>query len=84
MKVIDILKKWYSSHKLSKYLRYEIIFFEVKKKVQKKYFKVGIGQMETTLFCPFSNACSIFELMLCNRNITKLVYVTLLSSNCRA
>ena len=31
-----------------------------------------------------SNARSIWELMLCNRNLAKLVYPTLLSSNCRA
>ena len=77
--------KWYSSHKLSKYLRCEIIFFKVWEKVQKKYFKVGIGKVETKLFFVlFSNACSILKLKLCNQNITKLVYETLLSSNCRA
>ena len=30
-------KKWYSSHKFSLHLRYEIIFFEVKEKVQKRW-----------------------------------------------
>ena len=35
-------------------------------------------------FVVFSNARSILELMLCNRNFTKLVYQTLLSSDCRA
>ena len=46
---------------------------EVKKKVQKKYPKVGIGKMKTKqLFVLFSNACSILELLLCNRNLTKL------------
>ena len=37
-----------------------------------------------TFLVLFSNAFLIFELMLCNRNFTKLVYQTLLSSNCRA
>jgi hypothetical protein len=79
------LKKRYSSHKFTKYLRYEIIFFEVKEKVPKKYFKVGIGKIKIkTYFVVFSKACSILELMLCNRNLTKLVYQTLLSSDCRA
>ena len=32
----------------------------------------------------FSNAHSILELMLCNRNLPKLDILTLLSSNCRA
>ena len=32
----------------------------------------------------FSNARSILELMLCNQNLTKLVYQTLLSSDCIA
>ena len=32
----------------------------------------------------FSNALSIFELMLCNRNLTKFDILTLLSSDCRA
>ena len=47
--------------------------------------KDGVGKMKTkTYFVVFSNACSILELMLCNRNLTKLVYQTLLSSDCRA
>ena len=37
-----------------------------------------------TYFVVFSKARSILELMLCNRNLTKLVYQTLLSSDCRA
>ena len=37
-----------------------------------------------TFFVIFSNARSILKLMLCNRNLTKLVYLTLLSSNRRA
>ena len=61
-----------------------MIFFEVKEKVPKKYFKAGNDKMKSkTFFCPFSNARSILELMLCNRNLTKLVYQTLLSSNGR-
>ena len=47
--------------------------------------KVGVGKMKTkTYFVFFSNACSILELMFCNQNLTKLVYPTLLSSNCSA
>ena len=58
---------------------------KLKKKKQKKYFNVGIGKMKTkTLFVLFSNARSILELMLCNRNLTKLGYQTLLSSNGKA
>ena len=36
------------------------------------------------IFFVFSNALSIFELMLCNRNLTKFDILTLLSSDCRA
>ena len=36
------------------------------------------------MFCCFLNARSIWELMLCNPNLTKLVYQTLLSFDCRA
>ena len=52
---------------------------------KKNNVKVGIGKMKTkTFFVLFSNARSILELMLCNRNLTKLVYQILLSSNYRA
>ena len=37
-----------------------------------------------TYLVVFSKARSILELMLCNRNLTKLVYQTLLGSDCRA
>ena len=57
----------------------------VDEKVQKNYVKVGVGKMKTkTFFVVFSNARSILELMLCNQNLTKLVYPTLLSSDCKA
>ena len=37
-----------------------------------------------TYIVVFSKARSTLELMLCNRNLTNLVYQTLLSSDCRA
>ena len=54
-----------------------------------KYFFLGLedgfGKMKTkTYFVVFSNARSGLELMLCNQNLTELVYQTLLSSDCRA
>ena len=56
-----------------------------KKKIQKNDLKVGIGKMKIKHgLLIFSNARSINELMLCNQNLTKLLYPTLLSSNCRA
>ena len=58
---------------------------KLNRKCKKNDAKVGIGKMKTkTCFCHFSNACSILELMLFNRNLPKKVYQTLLSSNCRA
>ena len=52
---------------------------------KKNDVKVGVGKMKTkTYFVIFSNAPSIFELMRCNQNLLKLVYPTLLSSDCRA
>ena len=55
------------------------------KKVQTNHGKDGVGKMKTkTYFVVFSKARSILELMLCNWNLTKLVYQTLLSSDCRA
>ena len=60
-------------------------FLKLKRKCKINDAKVGIGKMKTkTLFVLFSHACSILELMLCNRKLTKLVYQTLVSSNCRA
>ena len=51
----------------------------------KNYVKVGVGKMKTkTFFVVISNARSILELMLCNPNLTNLVYQTLLSSDFRA
>ena len=52
---------------------------------EKNDVKVGVGKMKTkTYFVVFSNAHSILELMLCNRNLTKLDILTLLSSDCKA
>ena len=78
--------KWYSSHKFSEDLDYE--------KRKKKNLKRKCGKMILKLelakwrlkhgLLVFPNARSILELMLCNRNLTKLVYPTLLSSDCRA
>ena len=56
-------------------------YFErkVTEKVRKKNVKVGDMKMKIkTNFVLFSTACSILEPMLCNRNLTKLVYPTLL------
>ena len=51
----------------------------------KNYVKVGVGKMKAKIyFVIFSNVCSILKPMLCNRNVKKLVYPTLLSSNCSA
>ena len=55
------------------------------RKCGKNYVNVGVSKMKTkTYFVIFSNACSIFELMFCNQNLTKLVYPTLLSSSFNA
>ena len=59
---------------------------KVKKRVQKKIILSLNWQNEDKkhgLFV-FSNSCSILELMLCNWNLEKLVYPSLLSSICRA
>ena len=61
--------------------------FRLKSKCKKSYVKIRVCKINTkkTFFVVlFSNACSILELFLCNQNLTKLVYPTLLSSNCRA
>ena len=77
--------KSHKSHKFSKDLKYEINFFNVKEKVQNKEVKVRAGKMKAKIFLVlFSNARSILELMLCNQKLTKLLFQTLLSSNCRA
>ena len=50
-------------------------------KCGKNYVQVGVGKMKTkTNFVIFSNACSVLEIMFCNRNLTNLVYPILLSS----
>ena len=57
-------------------------FFKVKKKMKKNHGKNGVGKMKTTKYIVVSsNARSILKLMLCKRNLTKLVYQTLLSSD---
>ena len=49
-----------------------MIFFFLKKKVQKNHGKDGVGKMKKkTYFVVLSKARSILELMLCNRNLTK-------------
>ena len=61
------------------------IYKKTKKMWGKNYPKVGIGKIKikTWLVCFYK--CSLnLELMLCNWNLTKLVYTTLVSSNCRA
>ena len=64
--------------KVSKDLRYEIILLKVNDKLKKNYVKVGVGIRKTkTFFVLFLNALSILELMLCNQNLTKLVYQNL-------
>ena len=57
---------------------------KLKRKCGKNYFKFELAKWRQKhgLFV-FSNACSILELMLCNRNLKNLVYPTRLSSNCR-
>ena len=63
----------------------KIFFLKFRRKCKKNHSKDGVGEMKTkTYFVVSSKACSILELMLCNRNLTKLVYQTLLSSDCRA
>ena len=48
------------------------------------HVKVEVGKMKTKLYLVvFSKARSILELMLFNRNLTKLDILTLLSSDCR-
>ena len=47
--------------------------------------KFGVGRMKVkAYFVIFSNDCSILELMLWNPNLPKLVYRTLLGSDCKA
>ena len=52
---------------------------------KKNDVKVGVAKMRTkTFFFILLNARWILKLMLCNWNLTKLVYLTLLSFDCRA
>ena len=52
--------------------------------MQKNDGNDGVGKIRTkTYFIVFLNVRSILDLMLCNQNLTKLVYQTLLSSDCR-
>ena len=58
---------------------------KVNERVQKNYVQVGVCKMKTnTYFVIFSNASFILEVMLFNRNLRKLIYQALLSSDCRA
>ena len=57
-------------------------FFRLRRKCKKNHGKDGVCKMKTKTY--FSKAHSILELMLCNWNLTKLVYETLVSSDCRA
>ena len=76
--------RWYSSHKFREDLGYEIFLPTLKRKCKKYDVKVEVSKMMTNIFLVlFSNACSILE-MHCNRNLTKLVYQTLLCSGCKA
>ena len=63
-------------------------YFEKKtllKKSRKNDVKVGVGNMKIKTFVVlFLNARLISKLMLCNQNLPKLVYPTLLSLNCSA
>ena len=60
-------------------------FFKVKENVLKNDGKVWVGKIKTKSFlCRFFNARKILELMLCKRNLTKLLYQTLLISDYRA
>ena len=40
-----------------------------------------LAKLGQTILCHFSNAPSIFKIMICNQNVPKLVHTTLLSSN---
>ena len=54
------------------------------KECKKRHWSWSWENEDKTYYVVFSNACSILELMLCNWNLTKLVYQTLLSSDRRA
>ena len=74
--IILIYKKFKIRHILKKKLW---------EKGGKNDVKVEVGKMKLKIyFVLYSNACSILELMLCNRNLTKLVDPTLLCLNCSA
>ena len=63
----------------------KLFFLKLRRNCTKNDVKDGVGKRKTkTYFVVFSNAFSILELMLCNTNLTKLVYQTLLSSDGRA
>ena len=86
MNVITIFKNDIHHINLKKYFGYEITFSKVKEKVQNRNmlkFKLAKWRQKT-YFVLFANACSILELMLCNINLTILVYQSLLGSNYRA
>ena len=63
---------------------YNIYVLKVIEKVQKMMLKWELAKWINNIFCCFfSTACSILELMLCNRNLKILVYWTLLGSYSR-
>ena len=77
------IRKNHSTHKFCVDSRYDFCMF--KRRCQKNAIIVGVGRMKTKTICVlFSNARSILELMLCNWNLTSLVYQTLLSFDSRA
>ena len=79
MKGLDSFKNGIDQINLVNIKDLKYIFFEVKEKVPKNYVKAGIVKMKTKKYLVlFSNALLILKLMLCNRNLTKLVYQTLL------
>ena len=64
-------------------MKYKIEEEKIKKKCKKMTLKLELAKWMNGLF-NFSNVCSIYELMLCNQNLPKLLYPSLLSSTCRA
>ena len=54
--------------------------------MEKNHGKNKVDKMmkKKNFFVVLWNACTILELMLCNQNLTKFVYQTMLSSDSRA
>ena len=58
--------------KLVKIKDIKFFFIKLRRKCKQNYGKEKVGKMKKKIyFVVFSNACSIFELMLFNRNLTK-------------